>query len=120
MKISYDKLVDKGILYILLIKLEDKELVKIGITSRPIQERVCEILTSIWVRYRIFPETYVKKYKEVSNYKHKEVLMHDKFKDYRYTTEHKFSGCTELFDVALEDVVKAYEEINADKDKKDT
>ena len=111
MKIDYKKVEEVGILYILLVKLEDKELVKIGITSRPIAERVCEILTSIWVRYRIFPETYVKKYKEVIDYKHKEYLLHEKFKDSQYKTKHKFSGSTEFFDVSLEDVVKAYDEL---------
>lgn len=103
----------KGILYILLIKLEDKELVKIGITSRDIQERVCEILTSIWTRYRIFPETYVKRYKKVEDYEEKERELHRIFEEFRYETEHKFSGSTEMFHVELDKVVEAYEELNS-------
>lgn len=109
--ISVSKVRSKGVLYILRIRLEDKDLVKIGITSRPIQERVCEILTSIWTRYRLFPETYVKRYKEVDDYEYKEKELHEFFKEYRYETLHRFSGCTEIFDVPLEVVVEKYEDM---------
>ena len=40
-----------GILYVILIELEGKPLVKIGVTHRSIEDRVVEILTSIFKRY---------------------------------------------------------------------
>ena len=40
---------DEGIVYILLIKLEDKDLVKIGVTGRAkVEDRVIEILLGIY------------------------------------------------------------------------
>jgi hypothetical protein len=56
-----------GILYVLIIRLEDKELIKIGVTQRDkVEDRVAEILISIWKRYRIFPECYPKRFRKVS------------------------------------------------------
>lgn len=120
--ISTKLVVSKGILYILLIKLEGKELVKIGITSRSIQERVCEILTSIWVKYRVFPECYPKRFKEVPRYEEMEKDLHGYFSEYRYKTQHRFSGSTEIFDVELDKVVEKYEDMlrKAGDDKRDS
>lgn len=111
MKINYNNLDNKSILYILQIDLEDKQLVKIGITNKNIEERVCQILTSIWKRYRIFPKCYVKRYKTVSNYKSKELEMLEYFKKYSYEPKYKFSGHTEVFDVDLDLVVDKYEDL---------
>ena len=41
----------KGIVYVLLFELEGKTLIKIGVTTRSIEERVAEILVSIFQRY---------------------------------------------------------------------
>lgn len=117
MKINFASLGNKettGILYILQIRLEDKDLVKVGVTSRKIEERVCEIVTAVWVKYRYFPQVYTKKFKTVSGYKEKERQMLDRFKGYRYTTQHKFCGYTELFDVDVIDVVAYYDKLNKD------
>jgi len=101
----------KGILYVLEIELEGKKLVKIGITSRKIEDRVCEILTSIWRRYREYPRCYVKRYKVVEGYRAKERELLDYFAEYVYSTKYKFSGSTEVFDVELALVVEKYEDM---------
>jgi hypothetical protein len=104
--------VDSGILYVLELQLEDKALVKIGVTQRDkVEERVCEILTSIWKRYRIFPQCYVKRYRTVSDVYGKEKQLHDLFEEYRYSTEYKFSGSTEIFDIELGKVVEEYDNL---------
>ena len=103
---------DEGIVYVLQIDLEEKQLVKIGITSRvKVEERVCEILTSIWKKYRIFPRCYVKRFKKTDEIAKKEATLHDYFDECSYETEHKFSGCTEFFDVTLDAVVDVYDRL---------
>lgn len=102
----------EGILYVLMIDLEDKTLVKIGVTTRPtVEHRVCEILTSIWKRYRVFPQTYVKRFRKVNDVFSKEALLHEKFQYSRYELKHKVSGGTEFFDVEIDKVIEAYEEL---------
>lgn len=102
---------DKGIVYILQIDLEDRQLVKIGTTSRKIEERVVEILTSIWKYYRIFPKTYVARFKALDSPLDKEAQLLKYFSNYSYLTEHKFSGCTEIFDIDVEAAKRAYDEM---------
>ena len=117
LSISKDIVRKDGILYVLCIKLEGKDLVKVGVTCRnKVEDRVCEILTSIHSRYRIFPETYVKRYRKTSDVYSKEAEMHKLLDEYSYKTEHTFGGCTEMFDVDLDLVVELYEELLKDKE----
>lgn len=102
---------DYGILYILLFTIEDKHLVKIGVTSRTIEYRVSEILLSIFKAYREFPYCKPKRFRKTSNVYLKESRLHEHFADSRYSFSKKFSGHTEFFDVPLEEVVEAYEDI---------
>ena len=108
MRIKFGNLSDEGILYILVIKLEGKELVKVGITSRKIEDRVCEILTSVWKKYRVFPELRTKRFKKVDGYRDKERSLHKYLKAYKYKTQFVFGGSGEMFDVDVDEVVKAY------------
>tara|TARA_R110000851_G_scaffold60271_1_gene139315 strand:+ start:1066 stop:1428 length:363 start_codon:yes stop_codon:yes gene_type:complete len=106
-----------GILYVILIELEGKPLVKIGVTHRSIEDRVVEILTSIFKKYREFPYCRPKRFRNTSDIYDKEKTLHKMFESSRYTTAKKFSGHTEFFDVPLEDVVTAYEKLLSGKDK---
>lgn len=101
-----------GLLYLLEIELEDKCLVKIGVTQRiRIEDRVCEILISVWKRYRVFPKCVTKRYRSVKDVYEKEKYLHKIFSSDRYTTKFTFSGCTEMFTTPIEEVVKAYDAI---------
>lgn len=101
----------KGIVYVLNLRLEEQSLVKVGVTTRRIEERVCEILTSIWKRYRVFPECVVKRYKTTPDMFKKESLIHSCLAEHRYTTKFVFSGSTEIFNCSLDKVVGIYDEI---------
>lgn len=101
--------INNGILYLLEMHLEGKVLVKIGVTSRKIEDRVVEILTSYFYKYREFPYTRPKRFRETENVYSKETILHEYFSEYQYIPEFKFSGSTEIFDVDLDIVVKAYE-----------
>ena len=37
---------DKGIVYLLLIDLDEGQVIKVGLTTRPVEERCQEIITS--------------------------------------------------------------------------
>jgi hypothetical protein len=100
-----------GILYLLLVELEGKSLVKIGVTHRTIEDRVVEILTSIFKKYREFPYCRPKRYRVTTDIYGKEKVLHKMFENNKYTTAKKFSGHTEFFDVPLEKVVAAYEKL---------
>lgn len=103
-----------GILYLLAFTLEDTPLVKIGMTRRPlIEERVCEILTSIWKQYRVFPECYVKRYRKTDDVEMKERILLKQFDSFAFTPSKAFSGSTELVTAPLEDVVSLYDDLTA-------
>lgn len=104
----------KNILYILYIELEGKQLVKIGVTSRNIEDRVSEILVSIFKVYREFPYTRPKRFKKTTDVYKKEKALHTLFKSRRYKTAKKFSGHTEFFDITLDEAVAAYENLLKD------
>lgn len=99
----------KGIVYVLIIKLEDKELIKIGVTAGKVEDRVVSVLKSIWSRYRVFPECVVKRYRTCDSMFKIEKELHKLFADNRYTTQHVFSGSTEMFDADLTNVLNAYD-----------
>lgn len=117
LKISKDKVEEgEGIVYVLVIWLEDgTEVYKVGVTKRDIQDRVCEILTSYWTQYRVFPKCYPKRYRKTNNIYEKETKIHKELKEYEYTFEKQFSGSTEFFSgVELAKVVSIYEDILQD------
>lgn len=107
---------DLGILYVVYFELEGKPLVKIGVTTRPIEDRVAEILISIFKKYREFPYCRPKRFRKTGNVYEKEALLHKYFKSYSYSPDKKFSGSTEFFDVPLEEVVPVYENLLKGKD----
>lgn len=102
---------DYGILYVVLFTLENKDLVKIGVTTRNIEDRVSEILLSIFKTYREFPYCRPKRFRKTQNTYLKESQLHKHFADRQYIPSKKFSGCTEFFDVPLDEVVSVYEEL---------
>lgn len=100
---------DLAILYLLVFELEGKELVKIGITTRNIEDRVTEILLAIFKKYRVFPYCRPKRFRKTTDVLKKEAELHRQFADRRYNFSKKFGGSTEFFDVPLDEVVTAYE-----------
>lgn len=102
---------EPGILYVILVELEGKPLVKIGVTHRTIEDRVSEILVGIFKKYREFPYCRPKRFKKTTDIYGKEKSLHKHFESHRYTPKKKFGGSTEFFDIPLETVVKMYDDI---------
>ena len=102
---------NSGILYLVRFDLEGKELVKIGVTGRSIEDRISEVLVSIFKQYREFPYCRPKRFRKVEDAYEKEAGLHAYFKEYKYTPEKKFSGSSEFFDTPLDEIVKVYEDL---------
>jgi hypothetical protein len=102
---------DVGILYVVYFRLDEKDLVKIGVTGRTVEERVSEILVSIFKKYREFPYCRPKRFRKTGNVYEKEALLHKYFEDRNCKPDKVFSGSTEFFDVPLEEVVHVYENL---------
>ena len=100
-----------GILYVILIELEGKALVKIGVTHRCIEDRVSEILVGIFKKYREFPYCKPKRFKVTNSIYEKEKTLHKHFSEYSYQPSKKFGGSTEFFDIPLDDVVDVYDKL---------
>ena len=116
---NIDNNTSRGIVYILLIELEDKELVKVGVTcDSKIENRVSDILVSIWKRYRVFPKLYTKRFKTFDDPYIVEKELHKLLEEYRYSTKHRFSGSTEVFFVDLDYVVGLYDDLYIRKSSK--
>ena len=105
-----------GILYLVHFKIEDLDLVKIGVTTRTIEERVAEILVSIFKRYREFPYCRPKRFRTTENVYEKEATLHQYFEPHKHTFTKKFSGSTEFFNIPLDNAVVVYEDLLAGKD----
>ena len=104
---------DVGILYLVFFRLDDKDLVKIGVTTRTIEDRVSEILVSIFKTYREFPYCRPKRFRRTTNIFEKEASLHAHFKEQQYTPIKSFSGSSEFFDITLDNAVAAYERLLA-------
>lgn len=102
----------EAILYLLELDIDGKRVYKIGITSRKIEDRVVEILTSHFSIYRHFPYCRPKRFRHVSNTYEKEQELHKYLDEYRYEPYNKFDGSTELFyDIKLDILVDLFETI---------
>lgn len=102
----------KGILYLLVISIDEKDVIKIGVTNRDkIEDRVCEILVSIFKSYRFFPMLYPKRFSKVDNNYEKEQKLLSYLSEYKYESKAKFGGSTELVDMDLDIVVDLYDKL---------
>lgn len=102
----------EGIVYVLEMEVDGKTVVKVGFTKRVfVTDRICEILTSYFHGYRYFPRLYPKRYRRTSEAFEKEQVILNYFKSRKYSSKKKFSGCQELLDVPLDEVVEVYERV---------
>ena len=80
--------------------------IKLGKASGPSsKERMLQICSSIYDKFRRTPMVYIKRDREVATedvFK-LETILHRFFADYKYETKHKFDGVTECFTIPLED-----------------
>lgn len=101
-----------GLLYVLYLWIDDIVVYKVGVTSRLVQDRVVEILTSYWIKYRIFPKLYPKRYRHTEAVYTKEAMMHKYFDKYRHKFDKEFSGCTEFFvGVDEDELLAVYDDV---------
>lgn len=109
-----------AILYILELDVDDRRVVKIGVTSRGISDRVVEILSSHFKSYRFFCWCKPKRFRTVDDAYGKEAILLRYFSDRKYESAKKFSGCQELVDVDVLEVVEVYERLLGGEDVENT
>lgn len=100
-----------GTLYLLYIDIDDKEISKIGITSRDKpQKRWLEILESYWKHYRYMPFMYPKRYRKVDKVAERERELLDYLSEYAYIPNKAgVQGHTETVWLDRELVLQCYE-----------
>lgn len=102
---------NEGLLYVLYLWHEEQLIVKVGVTSRKIEERVVEILTSYYHKYRVFPKLYPKRFRNTTEVYNKEAMMHKYFIDKKHEFDKVFSGSTEFFfGIDEEELLTVYED----------
>lgn len=100
-----------GIVYLLFMWIDDFRVVKIGITTRQIEERVVEILTSYYHKYRVFPKLYPKRFRKTTGILDKEAMLHKYFADKQHVFEQRFDGSSEYFVIDDdEELLQVYED----------
>ena len=113
-KVDIGKLDTRSTVYLLELDIDGKRVVKVGITSRSINERCLEILGSVFGSYRYFPYCRPKRFRKVNDAVGIEQKLLEQFKEFKYEPEHKFSGYTELLDIEVDKVVDVYEKLVAE------
>ena len=102
----------KKIVYLLHFTLVDGvNIVKIGITTRDIYDRVVEILLSFYHQYRYFPQCKPIKFSQNDNYFKIESSLHRYFKPFKWNSEHSFDGSNEMFMIDPDVAKTAYQDI---------
>jgi hypothetical protein len=102
---------EKGIVYLLELVVDDEKVQKIGITTRKIEDRVVEILSSHFQVFRHYPYCYPKRFKSTTNIMMREAKLLSVFSNEKFTPSKQFSGSTELIKADLDTVVQVYEYI---------
>ena len=103
---------DRGIVYLLVMDLDERQVIKIGMTKRKrVDDRVAEILLAMWHKYRYIPRTVVARYSTVDKPLDMEQELLRYFSEYSVDMEHSFGGSKEFIqhDIAL--VKEKYDEL---------
>lgn len=108
---------DTGTLYLLYIDIDDKEISKVGITSREQpQKRWLEILESYWKHYRYMPKMTPKRFRKVGKVADKERQLLDYLSEYAYIPDKAgVQGHTETIWLDRQLVLESYEQLIGDK-----
>lgn len=102
---------DEGIVYLLEITIEGEKYVKVGVTSRTMEERAAEIAISCFRSYRYFPHIYPKRYRKTTGIYQKEAEILQALKEYRAEPDKLVSGHTEMHKIELDHAVVVYERV---------
>lgn len=103
----------KGIVYILIMVVDGYEIYKIGVTERKnVLDRVLEIAGSHFNQYRYVPYIKAKRFRTTDDIYTKEKILHDYFRECKYTPEKKHQGYTEQFQIDdQEHLLEVYEKV---------
>lgn len=104
-----------GEVYMLLIELDGKSIIKIGTTNRCALKRMLEIAEVIHAAYKFIPKMQILINERTHNNYAVEAALLDKLKEHKYTPDLEFEGCSELVKCDTAVAVGAYRDcIDAD------
>ena len=116
-KSSVDK--DANLVYILKVQLATGQvLYKIGVSKeKRHMDRMMEVLKDFFIKYRYVPFTSMKRFRVFPDAYEVERIMHQQYKEYRYTFDKKFCGSTEFFTIENEsELLEFYEKLHCNKE----
>jgi len=105
---------DEGIVYLLEMTIEGDKYVKVGVTTRAIEDRVAELGLSCFKHYRYFPHIYPKRFSRTRGIYQKEADILMMLKEYRAAPSKLVQGYTEMHRIELECAVQVYESVLKD------
>lgn len=112
LKIDKTKVVeDEGIVYLLEMTIEGKKYVKVGVTTRDIEVRMCELAVSCWKQYRYMPHIYSKRHRKTKGIFQKEAEILQALKEYRAEPDKTVQGHSEMHAIDLGYAVQVYESV---------
>ena len=85
-----------GEVYMLLIEIDGRTVIKIGTTNRCALKRMLEIAEVIYGAYKFIPKMQIIINERTHNNYAVEAALLEKLKQYKYTPDYEFDGCTEL------------------------
>ena len=87
-----------------------KTLYKVGIAKDPL-DRMLQVARSFFQSRRYVPECRLVKHRKTGEFFRIERALHNKFEDNNFKFKKKFDGSTEFFDIDIDELTEAYEEI---------
>jgi len=109
----------KNLVYILKVQLATGQvLYKIGVSKeKRHMDRMMEVLKDFFIKYRYVPFTSMKRFRVFPDAYEVERILHQRYKEYKYTFDKKFCGCTEFFTIGNEeDLLEFYEQLHCNKE----
>lgn len=104
-----------GEVYMLLIDIDGKTVIKIGTTNRCALKRALEIAEVIHGAYKFLPKIQILINERTHNNYAVEAALLAKLKEYKYTPDYEFDGCSELVMCDTAVAISAYRDcIDAD------
>ena len=104
-----------GEVYMLLIDIDGKSVIKIGTTNRTALKRMLEIAEVIHAAYKFIPKMQILINERTHNNYAVEAALLAQLKQYKYTPDYEFEGYSELVYCDIAVAISAYREcIDAD------
>jgi len=107
---------ERGYVYVMEFRFRNKlgnvkVLYKVGVTKNKPIDRMLDIGRSFFMKRRYVPECRLVRFRKIVDYYGMETTLHKLLVNYRYDFgKLAFDGCTEYFDIPLDNLLAIYDE----------